>query len=432
MALRSFMGGVHPPDNKEATRGSATTRATMPDFLIVPMSQHLGAPCVPVVEKGDRVERGEVVGNVEAMVSAPIHSPVSGEVIAVGPTMVAGGQTVTAVTIAPDPEQDFDAFIKIPEGDLRDMVRAAGIVGLGGAAFPTTVKLSPPKDSPVHTVILNGCECEPFLTCDHRLMLERPDRVVAGARFMRDIIGAKRVVVGIEDNKPDAVAALNREAGSDVEILSLPTHYPQGAEKQLIYAVLGKEVAHGKLPASTGALVQNVGTAAAVADAIEFRRPLIERTMTVTGAVVRPRNMTVLLGTPISHLIAEAGGLTSDSGRIISGGPMTGMALADIDLPVTKGTSGIVALRVKETAPAVYGDQPCIRCGRCTDACPMGLRPFSLGIHANRSDWAACESLHVLDCIECGCCSFVCPTRRPLVQLFRRAKQTLLTRGSRS
>ncbi len=432
MASRKFMGGVHPPDSKEATRGLVTTRAALPDSLIVPMSQHLGAPCAPLVSKGDRVRRGQIMGNVEAMVSAPVHSPVDGEVASVGTTMVASGQTVAAVVITPDEEQDYETFVQIPEGEPCDMVRAAGIVGLGGAAFPTTVKLHPPNDSPVHTVILNGCECEPYLTCDHRLMLERPERIVAGARLMRDMVGADRVVIGVEDNKPDAVEALKSVAGSDVEVLSLPTHYPQGAEKQLIYAVLGAEVTHGKLPASAGALVQNVGTAAAVADAVELRRPLIERTMTVTGAVVRPRNMTVLLGTPISHILAEAGGLSADAGRVISGGPMTGMALADLELPVVKGTSGIVALRQNESAPAVYGDQACIRCARCADACPMGLQPFTMGVHANRGDWDACEALHMLDCIECGCCSFICPTRRPLVQLFRRAKHALLSRGKRS
>ncbi len=395
------------------------------------MSQHLGAPCQPTVSKGDRVVRGQVIGTVEAMISAPVHSPVAGEVLAIRPQIVASGQRVMAVEITCDPEQDFSAFESVDTGQsVKDVVRSAGIVGLGGAAFPTSVKLSPPKDMPIHTVILNGCECEPFLTCDHRLMLEAPARVIAGASIIRDAVGASRAVVGVEDNKPDAVTALREAAGDNVEVLALKTRYPQGAEKQLIYAVLGTEVPHGKLPAAAGALVQNVGTAAAVADAVEAGKPLIERIVTVTGNVARPGNYLTLLGTSFEALIAHAGGFVGDVGRVIAGGPMTGMGVSDLSLPVVKGTSGVVVLDASETAPAVYGDQACIRCGRCTDACPMGLRPFSLGIYANRSDWKRTEQLNAMDCIECGCCSYVCPTRRPLVQLIRRAKSAQMARGA--
>lgn len=431
MSKHAFRGGVHPPDSKEATRAAPIERAPVPPLLTLPMSQHLGAACAPVVSKGDRVARGQVVGDVEAMVSAPVHSPVDGEVTEISEALTVGGARVQSVRIAPDPEQSFDGYEALEDAeDVRDLVRAAGIVGLGGAAFPSAVKLSPPKDLSISTVILNGCECEPYLTCDHRTMVERPERVVAGARVIARVVGAERVVIGLEDNKPDAAEALKAHAGEDVEVLVLPTRYPQGAEKQLIYAVLGTEVPHGKLPAATGALVHNVSTAAAMADAVEERRPLLERVVTVTGNVARPGNYLTLLGTPLSFLLEHAGGTTGEVGRIIAGGPMTGMALADLDVPVVKGTGGLIALDAGVTAPAVHGDQPCIRCARCADACPISLEPFALGIYSNRSDWDGTERYHALDCIECGCCSHVCPTRRPLVQLIRRAKHALLERGA--
>ncbi len=433
MGKAGFRGGVHPPTFKEATRDVDTTRAPLPERIVLPMSQHLGAPCIPTVAVGERVARGQVVGDIDAMVSAPIHSPVNGEVTAVGTCITPGGTRGASVEVAPDADQDFASFVPLADAeDPRDIVRAAGIVGLGGAAFPSHVKLRPPHDMPVGVVILNGCECEPFLTCDDRLMRERPQRVVAGARHIRDMVGAARIIIGIEDNKPEAIASISAEAGEDVEVLVLPTNYPQGAEKQLIWATLGKEVPHGKLPAATGALVHNVGTAAAIADAIELKKPLMERIVTVTGAVARPANYLALLGTPLATLVAQSGGLIGDVDRVIAGGPMTGAALADLSVPLVKGTSGVVGLERGVAAPAVNDDQACIRCGRCSRACPMSLEPFAIGIHANRGDWDGSERFMALDCIECGCCSFVCPTRRPLVQLIRRAKGALMQRGSRS
>lgn len=431
MLKAGFKGGVHPSDRKEATREVAIARGPVPASLVVPLSQHLGAPCAPVVEKGDIVVRGQVIGDVEAMVSAPIHAPMSGEVTAIRPQVLVSGQSVMAVEIACDDSTDLESFLRCDSADsVPGSVRAAGIVGMGGAAFPTSVKLMPPRDMPVRTVILNGCECEPYLTCDHRVMLEQSLEVVDGARIIRDAVGASRVVIGVEDNKPDAIAALRSVAGDDVEILSLRTHYPQGAEKQLILAVIGAEVPRGKLPASTGALVQNVGTAVAVARAVRERRPLVERVVTVTGRVVRPGNYIALLGTSIGELISFAGGFAGEVGRVVSGGPMTGMGVSDLSAPIVKGTSGIVVLGRDDIAPAVQGDQPCIRCGRCSDACPMMLQPFVLGIYANRRIWDQTERYHALDCIECGCCSYACPTSRPLVQLIRLAKHAQLERGA--
>ncbi|MFU8891689.1 MAG: electron transport complex subunit RsxC [Anaerosomatales bacterium] len=431
VATRAFNGGIHPADRKDATSALAVTRARVPQVLRVPLSQHLGAPCAPTVGKGDRVLRGQVIGDVEAMVSAPVHSPVTGEVVEIGPVLVASGARVQAVSIAPDEVQEFDRFEPVERGaTVPETVRAAGIVGMGGAAFPTAVKLQPPKGMEVRTLILNGCECEPYLTCDHRTMLEYPERVVRGAELIASAVGATRTVIAVEDNKRDAAAALEERADASVEVMVVPTRYPQGAEKQLIWAVIGSEVPHGKLPAATGALVHNVSTAAAVADAVDRGRPLMERVVTVTGNVRNPGNYLALLGTPVADLIEAAGGLHGEYGRIIAGGPMTGMALADLSVPVVKGMGGIVVLDPGDTAPAVHGDQPCIRCSRCSDACPMMLEPFAIGIYANRADWDGTQRFHALDCIECGCCSYVCPTRRPLVQLIRRAKQVLLEKGA--
>ncbi|MBN2247855.1 MAG: electron transport complex subunit RsxC [Coriobacteriia bacterium] len=432
MGRSVFAGGVHPPGHKESTAGSPVQWAPVPARLVVPLSQHLGAPCAPVVGKGDRVERGQVIGDVDAMVSAPIHSPVAGTVAEIGTTLVAGGQRVAAVIIEPDEVQDLASFVPIEASDdPRACVRAAGVVGMGGATFPSTVKLTPPKGMAIDTVILNGCECEPFLTCDHRLMLEEPERVVAGAVRIREMIGAKRVIIALEDNKPDAAAALRAAAADGIEVTELPTRYPQGAEKQLIYALLKKEVPHGKLPAATGALVHNVATAVAIADALESGKPLTERIVTVTGAVARPGNYRVVIGTLVSDLIEHAGGLVGEVERVISGGPMTGMALGSLEVPITKGSSGIVALPKGMAAPAISDDQPCIRCGRCPAVCPMGLEPYILATYAGKRMWDAAAERNVIDCIECGACSYVCPTKRPLLQLIRVGKSAAMSKGAK-
>lgn len=374
--------------------------------------------------------RGQLIGTVDAMVSAPVHSPVSGTVTDIGTTLTAAGSRVAAVIIEPDAEQDLTAFQPVPDtGDARERIRAAGIVGMGGATFPSVVKLNPPKGMEIDTVILNGCECEPYLTCDHRLMVEQPERVVAGAKLIRELVGAKRAIIAVESNKPDAAEALRGAAGDEVEIMVLPTRYPQGAEKQLIYALLKKEVPHGKLPAATGALVHNVATAAAIADVLETGKPLMERTVTVTGAVAKPGNYRVVVGTLVSDLIEAAGGLVGDVERVISGGPMTGMALGSLDVPVTKGMSGIVALERGVAARAIADDQPCMRCGRCPEGCPMGLEPYLLATYSDRRMWDHAARHNVLDCIECGVCSYVCPTKRPLLQLIRLGKAAAMAKG---
>ena len=433
MAGGAFRGGIHPPDRKVATCGSPIERAPLPDRLTVPMSQHLGAPCVPLVAKGDRVVRGQLIGEIDALISAPVHAPASGEVVGIVSALTPAGIRATCVVIAPDAEQDRDAYVAIlPEHEgTGPIARAAGLVGLGGAAFPAAVKLVPAKHTPIDTVILNGCECEPYLTCDHRVMLESPDRVIAGALHIARAVGATRTVIAVEDNKPDAIETLRAVAHDGVEVLSVRTRYPQGAEKQLIFAVTGRVVPGGKLPATVGCLVHNVQTAAALADAIEKGLPLMERVVTVSGAVARPGNFRVAIGTPVSSLLALAGGLTPDAARVIAGGPMTAQPLGDLDVPVVKGMSGVVALTAEEAAPIVDSDQPCIRCGRCVDACPMVLHPYAIANYADRRMWDGCERFFALDCIECGCCSYVCPTRRPLLQLVRTGKGALMAKGVR-
>jgi electron transport complex protein RnfC len=432
VTIRIFAGGIHPPGNKAPTAAEAVRTGPVPERLVLPMSQHLGAPCKPLVAKGDRVVRGQLIGDVDAMISAPIHSPVSGEVVDVGPALSPAGVRMESVTIAPDADQDLTVFkpIEAPLDDIRAAVRAAGIVGLGGAAFPSAVKLTPPKRSHIDTLILNGCECEPYLTCDHRLMLERPEAIIAGARLIAATVGAKKVFIGVEDNKPDAIAALKAATnGAEVEVATLKTHYPQGAEKQLIYALTGRAVPRGQLPSAVGVLVHNVATAIAVAEAVEQRKPLMERVVTVAGSVGRPGNYLALIGTPLSALVEAAGGVVGDVGRIVAGGPMTGQPLHSLDVPVVKGTSGVVVLTAAESAPIVDGDQPCIRCGRCVEACPMTLHPFQIASYADRRMWSEVEGYYALDCIECGCCSYVCPTRRPLVQLIKLGKAALMAKG---
>ena len=433
MAGGAFRGGIHPPDHKAATSGSSIERAPLPDRLTVPMSQHLGAPCIPLVAKGDRVARGQLIGEVDALISASVHAPASGVVVAIVSALTPAGIRSPCVIIEPDADQDRAAYVPIRPGHdgAGPSARAAGLVGLGGAAFPSAVKLAPSKHTPIDTVILNGCECEPFLTCDHRVMLESPDRVIAGALHIARAVGASRTVVAVEDNKPDAIDALRAAAGDGVEVVSVRTRYPQGAEKQLIFAVTGCVVPGGKLPATVGCLVHNVQTAAALADAIETGLPLIERVVTVSGAVARPGNFRVAIGTPVSSLLAFAGGLTPDAVRVIAGGPMTAQPLGDLDVPVVKGMSGVVALTAEDAAPVVGSDQPCIRCGRCVEACPMMLHPYAIANYAERRLWDGCERFFALDCIECGCCSYVCPTRRPLLQLVRTGKGALMSKGVR-
>lgn len=429
MSANTFKGGIHPDDAKELTRHKSVETLPLPERVVIPLSQHIGAPAEPLVEAGAKVKKGQVIGQAKGFVSVPIHASISGEVKSIGDFPHPSGRDLPAVEIISDGEDEWVSGMKtcrdmgqLTSEELKSRISAAGIVGLGGAAFPTHVKLSPPPEKKIDAVILNGAECEPYLTADHRLMVENADRVLEGLNILLKVLGVEKGFVGIEDNKPEAVDAMRRAAsGTSVKVFSLHVKYPQGAEKQLIKAILGREVPSGGLPMDVGVVVQNVGTAVAVSDAVRYGRPLIERITTVTGHGVKdPKNLKVRVGTPTANLIEAAGGFTEDVGKLIMGGPMMGIGQYSTDVPVVKGTSGILVLKRDEVR--VRDSQPCIRCGRCARACPMLLEPGAMGIFAEREMFDEAEEYFLMDCIECGCCSFTCPADRPLVHLFRHAK----------
>ncbi len=435
---RGFRHGVHPPDHKEATAAVPIRRMPFPDEIVLPLRQHAGAPARCLVSVGQRVERGDQVAEAQGHVSVPVHASASGTVVDVGWWPHPDGSQAEAIRIAVDPHsaqiprprlvprwEDLD-----PSG-VRAAVKNAGVVGLGGAAFPTHVKLDPPPDRSVEALIVNGAECEPYLTSDHRVMVEHPERVHFGIRIVMQCLGTSRAVIGVERNKPDAVARLRATVPDDldVEVVSLRVKYPQGAEKMLIHAVTGREVPSGKLPIHVGTVVQNVGSIAAIAEVFETGYPLIERIVTVSGpGVVRPSNLLVPVGTKLRDVLAFCGGLTDDARELLMGGPMMGTPQADLDAPVLKGTSGLVALTAAEAKPRrVY---PCIGCGHCLDACPVFLNPSLLGKQAQAGRYDEMVGHSLMDCMVCGSCSYVCPSNIPLSQMFAVAKGAV-RRGAR-
>ncbi|AEE96350.1 electron transport complex, RnfABCDGE type, C subunit [Mahella australiensis 50-1 BON] len=434
MKTVTFKGGIHPRYNKEFTASKPIRPAALPRIAVIPLQQHVGAPCKPLVKAGNEVKVGQKIGEAGGFVSVPVHASVSGKVVAVEPRLHPSGQQVMSVVIESDGQDTVDENVQ-PKGDIDklsdkeiiDVIKEAGIAGLGGAAFPTHVKLSPPPDKRVELVIINGAECEPYLTCDHRLMLEQTDDVVYGTRAIMKALGVSKGIIAIENNKPDAIAVMLKAASgyaNNIEVVALKTKYPQGAEKQLIKAITGKEVPSGGLPADVGTVVDNVGTAAAIARAIKTGMPLIERAVTVTGRGIKePANLMVRIGTPFSQLIDECGGFADKPGKVIMGGPMMGIAQYSLDVPVIKGTSGILVLTEEEAqAPQV---QVCIRCARCVEACPMGLLPLYISRYALAGMYDKAEQYNAMDCIECGCCSFECPAKRPLVESIRLAKRAI-------
>ncbi len=425
MPRYTFRGGVHPPEFKDLACSRPVETLPAPARVVIPMVQHMGAPCEATVRKGDAVAMGQVIGDTEAFVSAPIHASVSGVVEAVGQCTLADGRKVPAVIVESDGEDRLSEDIapagdlaELTSDDIRHLVRKAGIVGMGGAAFPAHVKYSPPPDGNVDTIILNGCECEPFLTCDHRVMIEEAEEIVFGLEVIMKACDAERGVIGVEDNKPDAAEALRQAIGDrPYEVVSLQTKYPEGAEKQLISAITDREVPSGGLPLHIGVVVNNVSTAVAISRAFKTGVPLIERVVTVSGDVVaQPKNLRVRLGTSIEVLLEACGGFTKAPARLISGGPMMGLAIYDLDMPVTKGTSGVIAL--SEGIAPVLNEEPCIRCGRCVEACPAFLMPLYLATYPDES----AMEFRPLDCIECGACSYICPANRHLLQRIRLAK----------
>ena len=434
MRKATFRGGIHLVGHKEMTCGKSTITAPVPERVYIPLSQHIGAPCAPLVVVGDVVKKGQKIGEGKGFISSPIHASVSGKVVAIDLKEHPGGSFVSCIVIENDGKEEWADSVK-PAGDpaalnpdqIRNIILDAGIVGLGGATFPAHVKYSPVEGKKVEAVILNGVECEPYITADHRLMLERPDRIVAGLRYIMRSVGCDKGVIAIEDNKMDAVALMEKAAGawSGISVVVLKEKYPQGSEKQLIYACTGRQVPAGGLPLAVGVIVNNVGTAAAIADAVEGGLPLVERYVTVSGSGIRePGNYLVRIGTLFAELINQSGGYTGEIEKIIAGGPMMGKTVFSDQLPVVKGSSGIVVLR-KEEAPEAK-EYACVRCAKCIDACPAFLEPTSLVKMAKRGAWEEAETCEVMSCIECGSCVYSCPAKIPLIQHIRKAKQAVL------
>ena len=433
MKKATFKGGIHLAGFKELTSGKETVPAPIPERVYIPLSQHIGAPCAPLVVVGAQVKKGQRIGEGKGFVSSPIHASVSGKVVGIETREHPGGSFVPCVVIENNGMEEWAETVK-PAGDparldseqLRRIISDAGIVGLGGATFPAHVKYAPVEGKKVETVILNGVECEPYITADHRLMLEKADRIVAGLGYIMRSVCCEKGVIAIEDNKMDAVAVMEKAAaGKNISIVVLKEKYPQGSEKQLISACTGKEVPVGALPLDVGVIVNNVGTAAAIADAVEKGIPLIERYVTISGPGIRePANYLVRIGTLFSELIARSGGYNGEPERIIAGGPMMGKTVFSDDVPVVKGSSGIVIFPKEEMK--VPKEFSCVRCAKCIDVCPAFLEPTSLAKMARRSAWEEAEKNNVMSCIECGSCVFSCPAQIPLIEYIRRAKQAVL------
>ena len=433
---QTFRKGVHPPELKRLTEAVAIRRMPFPEEIVLPLRQHTGKPAKLIVGIGDHVERGDTIAAADGYVSAPVHASAAGVVRDIGLWPHPDGSYATAVRIAVD---DFSAQAQrpriVPEWkglsprEVTKAVQDAGVVGLGGAAFPTHVKLTPPEGQRAEILVINGCECEPYLTTDHRTMVEYPTRVHAGIRIMMHCLGTDRAMIGIERNKPDAIEAIRRSIPTDLNVSIHPVtvKYPQGAEKMLIAALLGREVPSGKLPIHVGVVVQNVASVATIAEVFETGLPLIERIVTVTGHGVRhPGNFIVPVGTKLGDLLESCGGLTDDAHEIVFGGPMMGVCQSNLDVPVLKGTTGVVVLT--EAQCKSQDSHPCIRCGHCLDACPVFLNPQLLGVLAKSDRYDEMVEAHLMDCMLCGCCSYVCPSNIPLSQLFLLAKTALARR----
>lgn len=435
--MKTFkLGGVHPAANKLSDKAPIEV-AAVPAVVAIPMAQNLGAPSKAIVAKGDKVKVGTPIGEPGGFLSSFVHSSVSGTVDKVDMVEDATGKKVPAVFIKVEGDEWLETIdrsteivreIKLDKQQIIDKVKEMGIVGMGGATFPTQVKLAPPPTAKPECVIINAVECEPYLTSDHSLMLAHPEEILIGVQILEKAMGVNKAYVGIEANKPDAIKLMTEVAAKgykEIEIVPLQLKYPQGGEKQLINAVIGKEVPSGGLPIMTGALVQNVGTAYAVYEAVQKNKPLIERVVTVTGkSVKKPSNFMARLGVPIAQLIEAAGGVPEDTGKIISGGPMMGKAMPDTNSYMVKGCSGILIMKDEESRRKEAS--PCIKCGKCVQACPMGLQPNFLSKYSELNMLDKAEEERVYDCIECGSCSFSCPAGRPLLDWIRQGKPKVM------
>lgn len=424
-------GGVHPRASKELTRNLPIETLPVPDEVEIPL-RLFGAPCKPLVEKKASVSEGDIIGEVEAGLKGYVHSSVTGTVKTIGSSPHPISIRFRTITIASDPKAAPKTYINtgwkgLTSKEILEKVKRAGVVGIGGAGFPTYLKLSPPPGAKVDTLILNGAECEPYLTVDHRLMLEYPGEIIEGAKIMLFVLGIRECRIGIEINKPDAIEVLRKaaaEASSDgyhIVVAPLKVKYPQGSEKQLIHAITGRKVPASGLPFDVGVIVQNVGTVIAIHNAVALQKPFYERVVTVSGGgIVRPANLWVKIGTKISHIVSYLGGTKPELARIVMGGPMMGFSISTLDIPVTKGTSAVLFLTQEEIDTRPYSH--CIRCGWCLEACPMGLSPNEIGIYVEGGRAGDTTQFGLFDCFECGCCAYVCPAKRPLVQFIRLAK----------
>lgn len=430
--MKTFQsGGVHPPSNK-LSAGQPIRTLGLPAQVVIPLAQHIGAPAKPCVAKGDRVKVGTPLGVPEGFVSAAICSPVSGKVLKVDDYTAADGYPHPAVYIAVegdeweaciDRSETFVGECTLEPAEILKKIKDAGIVGMGGAAFPTHVKLSPPPGMKAEVLLVNAAECEPYLTADDSLMREKPDEILAGTTILMKALGVSRAVIGIENNKPEAIRLLGERAAQfpGVEITPLKVRYPQGSEKHFIEAILGRRVKRGALPISTGAVVLNVASVFAVYEAVQKNKPLVERVVTVTGKqVLHPSDFRVRIGTAVETLIEAAGGLPQGTGKMVLGGPMMGRASSQLNVPVLKGTSGVLLIPEEESERDPV--QPCVRCALCVSVCPMGLEPYLISALYKHGDFESLEREQVMDCIECGCCHYTCPAHRPLLDCCRSGK----------
>ncbi len=428
----SFRGGVHPDDNKKQTAEKEIKVLPPPATLFFPMVQHIGAPCTPCVKVGDHVKKGQKIGDSEAFISAPIHSSVSGTVTAIKPYPVPGGTMVETVIIENDFKEERDYtnepldYKTVSPDDIPKIVRESGIVGMGGAAFPTHVKLMPPDLSKIDTVIVNGAECEPYLTSDYRVMMETPEEVILGLKIILYSFGITNGHIAIESNKPKAIKLMKEMCAPEgLKVDTLKKKYPQGSEKHLIYAVTKRKVPVGKLPADVGVIVVNIDTCTAIARRFMYGKPLMRRIVTVVGSPFsKSINYKVRIGAPIDYIIEQNGGFVLKPEKVIIGGPMMGVAQFRLDVPVIKSTSAVLALTEKEAH--IPPEEPCIRCGKCVEHCPMNLMPLYLSQFADKGDLDSCEKYNVTSCIECGCCSYGCPSKRHLVQTIRGARRSVM------
>ncbi len=444
-ALKTFkLGGVHPPENKHSADRPIEV-FPIPKQVVIPVNQNLGAPSSPLIKKGDMVTAGQLIAKGEAFISSNVHSSVSGKVLKIDNMMDQTGYKRMAVVInvegdewdgSIDKSDDLKEQITLSREEIIKKIHEMGIVGLGGAAFPSHVKLMIPEGKTAEYLLINGVECEPYLTADHRLMLEKGKQILIGAKILMKGLGVDKAIIGIENNKPDAIKHITELAKEfdDIKVQALKVKYPQGGEKQLIKAAVKREVPSGKLPIEVGCVVNNVGTAFAVYEAVQKNKPLIERVVTVTGKTVKePSNFLVRIGTPLNELIEKSGGDKEATGKVVSGGPMMGKALNSVDVPVVKGTSGVLLFKEDESVRVEM--KHCIRCGRCIQVCPMGLEPVLLTQLSERGRWEEAEQEMVMDCIECGSCHYTCPSGRPLLDFLRLGKakvgQLIRNRGKK-